>query len=73
MLEAKWQSPSQQGRLPTAPSMEVLVLVQVNVMTAASREYYDLEGFYGAAEELELPFVTQPTSSEELEWSKSVM
>ena len=52
---------------------KLLVLVQINVMTAASREYYDLEGFYGAAEELELPFVTQPTSSEELEWSKSVI
>ena len=48
-------------------------MVQVNVMTAASWEYYDLEGFYGAAEEVELPFVTQPTSSEELEWSKSVI
>ena len=28
----------------------------VHVMTAEEREYYDLESFYAAAEEVELPF-----------------
>lgn len=33
--------------------------VVVHVMTAQQRDYYDLEGFYGAAEELELPFMRE--------------
>ena len=31
--------------------------VVLHVMTADQREYYDLESFYGAAEEVDLPFV----------------
>jgi ribosomal silencing factor RsfS len=39
---------------------EVLDLqdVVVHVFTAEQREYFDLETFYGAAEEVELPFVS---------------
>lgn len=33
--------------------------VVVHVLTAQQREYYDLESFYGAAEELDLPFVRE--------------
>jgi ribosome-associated protein len=33
--------------------------VILHVMTADQREYYDLENFYGAAEELDLPFVVE--------------
>lgn len=32
--------------------------VVVHVFTAEQREYFDLETFYGAAEEVELPFVS---------------
>jgi ribosome silencing factor RsfS/YbeB/iojap len=32
--------------------------VVINVLTADQRDYYDLEGFYGAAEEVDLPFVS---------------
>jgi ribosome-associated protein len=31
----------------------------VHVLSAEMREYYSLESFYGAAEEVELPFVHQ--------------
>ncbi|KAG7675119.1 hypothetical protein Ndes2526B_g07976 [Nannochloris sp. 'desiccata'] len=33
--------------------------VVVHVLTADQREYYDLESFYGAAEEVDLPFVVE--------------
>lgn len=33
--------------------------VVVHVLTAEARDYYDLESFYGAAEELDLPFLKE--------------
>lgn len=33
--------------------------VVVHIFTPDQREYYDLESFYGAAEELPLPFLTE--------------
>jgi len=33
--------------------------VVVHVLTAEQRDYYDLESFYGAAEELDLPFLKE--------------
>lgn len=51
-------------RMPSAPvngqsAWELLDFgdVVVHVMTAEQREYYDMESFYAAAEEVELPFV----------------
>mmetsp|Transcript_30503 Transcript_30503/g.78910 ORF Transcript_30503/g.78910 Transcript_30503/m.78910 type:complete len:223 (-) Transcript_30503:67-735(-) len=38
--------------------------VVVQVMTRESREYYDLESFYAAAEEVELPFHTERSNKE---------
>ena len=40
--------------------------VVVHVMTADEREYYDLESFYAAAEEVELPFDAEAQGS--LDW-----
>lgn len=37
--------------------------VVVQVMTTESREYYDLESFYAAAEEVELPFESEVSQS----------
>ena len=51
------------GRAPVVPggrsSWEVLDLrdVVVHVMNAEMREYYSIESFYSAAEEVELPFL----------------
>jgi hypothetical protein len=45
--------------------------VVVHVMTADQREYYDLESFYGAAEEVDLPFDTEATVSDVDTWSKT--
>lgn len=52
------------GRRPASPASgksawELLDYgdVVVHVMTADQREYYDLESFYGAADELDLPFM----------------
>ena len=54
------------GRRPSSPAQgtsawELLDYgdVVVHVMTAQEREYYDLESFYGAAEEVNLPFVVE--------------
>lgn len=33
--------------------------VVVHVLTAEQREFYDIEGFYATAEEVELPFLNQ--------------
>ena len=51
------------GRRPAAPvsgrsAWELLDFgdVVMHVLTADQREYYDLESFYGAAEEIDLPF-----------------
>lgn len=41
--------------------------VVVHVMTAEQRDYYDIEGFYGAAEEVELPFAGQENGT--IEWN----
>lgn len=40
----------------------------IHVFTAEQREYYDLESFYGAAEEVELPFV-QEVSEDMAAWN----
>ena len=36
--------------------------VVVHVLTPDQREFYDLESFYGAAEEIDLPFLRQEPS-----------
>ncbi|EFN57620.1 hypothetical protein CHLNCDRAFT_50851 [Chlorella variabilis] len=46
--------------------------VVVHVMTAEQREFYDLETFYGAAEEVELPFDTSEAMSDAASWSKKM-
>lgn len=42
--------------------------VVVNILTAEQRDYYDLEGFYGSAEEVILPFLKE--SRESPAWQK---
>jgi ribosomal silencing factor RsfS len=37
--------------------------VVVHIFTPEQREYYDLESFYGAAEEVPLPFLEQQSSA----------
>ncbi len=37
--------------------------VVVHIFTPDQREYYDLESFYGAAEEVSLPFISEQRSS----------
>lgn len=54
---------------------EVLDLqdVVVHVFTAEQREFFDLETFYGAAEEVELPFVSDTVEQEtagDLAWAQ---
>ena len=53
-----------QNSLGTSP-WEVLDFgpVVVHVFTAEQREYYDLESFYGTAEEVELSLTGPPSSS----------
>lgn len=45
--------------------------VVVHFMTPQQRDYYDLESFYGAAEELELPFVEEGEGRTP-QWEKSL-
>jgi ribosomal silencing factor RsfS len=54
---------------------EVLDLqdVVVHVFTAEQREFFDLETFYGAAEEVELPFVSDTVEQQtagDLAWAQ---
>lgn len=47
--------------------------VVVHVFTAEQREFFDLETFYGAAEEVELPFVSDTAEQEtagDLAWAQ---
>ncbi|GAB4824106.1 hypothetical protein N2152v2_011152 [Parachlorella kessleri] len=45
--------------------------VVVHIMTAEQRDYYDLEGFYGAAEEVDLPFLHGGSQQQQgLGWQK---
>lgn len=37
--------------------------VVVHIFTPDQRDYYDLESFYGAAEEIPLPFLTEQRTS----------
>jgi hypothetical protein len=41
-------------------------------MTAQQREYYDLESFYGAAQEVGLPFDAGAAASDVDTWSKKM-
>ena len=45
----------------------------VHILTADQRAYYDLEGFYGAAEEVALPFDQSDASTSDLDsWAKKL-
>jgi ribosomal silencing factor RsfS len=47
--------------------------VVVHILTADQRAYYDLEGFYGAAEEVSLPFDQSDASTSDLDsWAKKL-
>ncbi|KAK9846486.1 hypothetical protein WJX81_005096 [Elliptochloris bilobata] len=60
------QARDEWGRAPSAvaPGRSVWEVLDygdivIHLFTAEQREYYDLESFYGAAEEVELPFATE--------------
>ncbi|PSC73585.1 hypothetical protein C2E20_2994 [Micractinium conductrix] len=47
--------------------------VVVHILTHEQREYYDLESFYGAAEEVALPFEQEASSTTDVEtWTKKL-
>ncbi len=46
--------------------------VIIHVMTSEQREYYNLETFYGAAEEVELPFEAREAVSDAASWTKKL-
>ena len=43
--------------------------VVVHIFTPEMREFYDLEGFYGAAEEVDLPFAREDQG---MQWSRKL-
>lgn len=45
--------------------------VVIHILTADQREYYDLEGFYGAAEDVALPFSQEAVADVDT-WSKKL-
>lgn len=46
--------------------------VVVHVLTAEEREYYDLESFYAAADEVELPFSEDTDGSGGMDWKRKL-
>mmetsp|Transcript_5850 Transcript_5850/g.16700 ORF Transcript_5850/g.16700 Transcript_5850/m.16700 type:complete len:259 (+) Transcript_5850:197-973(+) len=60
----KWGRTVSEGGRPGTSEWEVLDLHDcvVHVFTEREREFYDLEGFYKAAEQIELPFVLEGVS-----------
>lgn len=60
--EDNWDRDLPQHKKPGRGVWEVLDYgdVVVHVMTAEERDFYDIESFYGAAEEVELPLEQQP-------------
>ncbi|KAL3155745.1 hypothetical protein ABBQ32_012763 [Trebouxia sp. C0010 RCD-2024] len=71
--ELTWQRP-RTHRSPGSGSWEVLDFgdVVIHVMSEDQRDYYDLEGFYGAAEEVELPFTTGMLTDTGLQWTQKL-
>lgn len=57
----QWKRSLPQHKKPGRGMWEVLDYgdVVVHVMTAEERDYYDIESFYGAAEEVDLPFLNE--------------
>eukprot|EP00890_Picochlorum_soloecismus_P003168 jgi/Picsp_1/3852/NSC_01364-R1_protein len=47
--------------------------VVVHVLTAEEREYYDLESFYAAADEVELPFSDDSGGSGGMDWKRKLV
>lgn len=74
----RWGRQLSQGGHPGRTEWEVLDLqdVVVHVFTAEQREFYEIESFYGAAEEVDLPFLQQDStaaagSSVAVDWRSS--
>ncbi|KAK9823936.1 hypothetical protein WJX72_006499 [[Myrmecia] bisecta] len=62
------------GANPGRGEWEVLDFgdVVIHAFTSEQRDYYDLESFYGAAEEVELKFLAEERQTQSLGWQKSL-
>lgn len=61
-LESHGRRPSSSAQGRSAWELLDYGDVVMHVLTAEERDYYDLESFYGAAEEVELPFAAEAES-----------
>ncbi|DBA80848.1 hypothetical protein WJX77_001075 [Trebouxia sp. C0004] len=69
--EAVWHRP-RTHKSPGSGGWEVLDYgdVVAHVMSEEMRSYYDMESFYGAAEEIDLPFTTEALPDNSLQWTQ---